>query len=148
MMLTVVDKTISGKTLPGAKVEIFADLGAQGQYQEGEAVAGNDGSFSLTILDSWQSANLTAITIDSNGNASVFSAAVVSPATPTPIATPTSTATATATPTPTSTTPNMPVPTNTSTPTPTLTNTPGPGTGATLTPIAGTYRIHLPIVRR
>ncbi len=159
LMLTVLDKTISGKTLPNARVEVFADLGVQGQYQEGEAEAGNDGSFVLTIAGSWQSTNLTAITIDSSGNASVFSAAIASPATPTPMTTLTDTPTAT--PTATLTTPtDLPEtqtptstatvtgPTTTSTPTPTLTNTPGPGAEITVTPVAGSYHIHLPIVRR
>lgn len=167
-LLSAVDSTVSGKTAPGYTVEIFADWGQQGQAFEGSTIADANGDFNLTIGGAWQAANLTAITIDTEGNASAFgntvSAPIVAtptptgPATPTPTVTPTPTATATqdpavtATPTPTPTVTGT-LPSETATPTPTATQDPAVTTTPTPTgtPITGTgddSRIYLPLVRK
>lgn len=125
-LLSVVGKTVSGQAQPGQTIEIFADLGAQGQHFIGQTVAELDGSFGLIFSGNWPASNLTAIAIDGAGNASAFGPSIPStePTTPTP--TPTGTP---ATPTPT-TTP--------ATPTPTPTQLPG---GQTDT------RVFLPLIR-
>ncbi|MEZ4866427.1 MAG: right-handed parallel beta-helix repeat-containing protein [Caldilineaceae bacterium] len=143
---------VTGAAKAGQTVQIFADAAGQGQYFEGESVVGSDGSFHLTITGNWRAANLTALAIDSSGNASPFSvpvavagASVTTPtrtatATPSATATPTVPATATPTATPTSS-PQAPTTMPTSTPTgtvtpPTITSTPSvtPTTLATITP--------------
>ncbi|MBX3016150.1 MAG: right-handed parallel beta-helix repeat-containing protein, partial [Caldilineaceae bacterium] len=90
-LLSVVEHTVTGKAIPGVTVEIFSDQGQQGQSFEGRAVADANGDFSLTVAGTWRAANLTAVTIDALGNASVFSAAITVPlvATPTPTGPPT-----------------------------------------------------------
>ncbi len=88
----MVGNAVSGVAKPGAKVELFADSGAQGQFFQGSTTAAADGSFSFAMLASALGPNLTALSIDAQGNASPFSGALIIP-------TPTPTATATATPT-------------------------------------------------
>ncbi len=132
-LLGTVESTVNGKTNPGYTVEIFSDLGQQGQVFEGSTVADANGDFSLTILGAWKSTNLTAVAIDAQGNASTFAAPIGAPIvatpTPTPTITPTGTLMPTATPT---TTPTGALPTATSTPT--LTATPVPLVTETPTP--------------
>jgi parallel beta-helix repeat protein len=62
---------VSGKAMPGARVELFSDTGAQGRHFEGHTTAGGDGAFILTITG--HAPNLSATTTDSNGNSSAFS---------------------------------------------------------------------------
>jgi len=146
-LLNAAGSTITGKTVPGFTVEIFADLGQQGQLFEGSTIADSNGDFSLTISGAWRATNLTGVAIDIEGNASAFSTAIAAPivATPTPTGSVTPVATATATfvatePTVIST----PTPTNTPDPSVTLTPTP------TGTPVVGTEGnvIFLPLIRK
>ncbi len=100
-LLSVQGAAVSGQAQPGQTVEVFADLGVQGQYFVGQTVAEADGSFGLAISGNWPASNLTAIAIDGAGNASAFSPSLPStgPTTPTPTATGTPpTATPTGTP--------------------------------------------------
>jgi parallel beta-helix repeat protein len=62
---------VSGKAMPGARVELFSDTGAQGRHFEGHTTAGGDGAFTLTIIG--HAPNLSATATDSNGNSSAFS---------------------------------------------------------------------------
>ncbi len=130
-LLGAVESTVTGKSSPGFTVEIFADLGQQGQVFEGSTMADANGDFSLTIVGAWKSTNLTAVAIDLQGNASPFSASIGAPIVATPTATPTVTPTGTITPSPTPTiTPTGTLPT--ATPTATATTDPS----ATATPTA------------
>src|SRR5205085_12012888 len=87
---------VSGKTIiPGLTIEIFTDAGAQGQFFEGQTIEGSDGNFTFTLPDTsvWHGGKITAIAIDSQGNASPFStttltAPVVTLPTPTAVPTP------------------------------------------------------------
>jgi parallel beta-helix repeat protein len=97
--------SLTGQGLTGSTVEIFADMGQQGAYFMGRTIVNNSGVFSLTVDGPWLGENLTGTTIDSFGNASIFSVSFDAPsaATPTPTNTPPPTPTravATATPTP------------------------------------------------
>ncbi|MCX6043922.1 MAG: right-handed parallel beta-helix repeat-containing protein [Chloroflexi bacterium] len=95
-LTSVVARVVSGKTTkPGATVEIFTDAGSQGNYFEGQTTASGDGSFTFTLPDTsvWRAGKITAIIIDSQGNASPFSGAITAPVvtvvvpTPTPLPT-------------------------------------------------------------
>lgn len=115
-LLNAVEHTVSGQASPGATIEIFSDTTNQGQHFEGQVVAAQNGSFSLTIAGNWQATNLTAITIDGTGNASAFSVPLIAPgntpATGTVIPTSTPTAIKTVTPVPPTNTPiSTPLPT-------------------------------------
>lgn len=123
ILLSADGTTLIGQAKAGATVEVFADNISQGEHFEGAVTAGADGRFSFTTSGSWRAVNLTAITIDSQGNASSFSAPIAFTGGG-PTATPTSTAT----------------PTATSTPTPTPSRTPDPRNS--------TERIFLPNVQR
>jgi parallel beta-helix repeat protein len=72
-LMSADDNKVTGQTMAGATVEIFADLGSQGQYFQGRAIAGPDGMFTYTASGTWAAPYLTAITLDVNGNGSVFS---------------------------------------------------------------------------
>jgi parallel beta-helix repeat protein len=142
-LLNAVGSTVSGKTAPGFTVEIFSDLGQQGQIFEGSAIADSNGDFSLTIVGAWRANNLTGVAIDPEGNASAFGAIIAAPivATPTPTGSVTPTATiipteptAVSTPTPTGTVVVTPV----ETPIPTVTPIPG----------ASAHGVFLPLIRK
>lgn len=150
-LLTAVDSTVTGKSAPGFTIEIFSDLGQQGQIFEGSTVAYANGDFSLTIVGAWHATNLSAVAIDLEGNASAFGATIAAPI----VATPTPTGSVTPTPIPTSTL-IATEPTATSTPTPTSTPVPT-GTEVvpltptpTTTPVVGAsgHELFLPLVRQ
>ena len=94
---------MTGKTIkPGLTIEIFTDAGTQGQFFEGQTIGGSDGNFTFTLpaTSVWRAVpgKITAIAIDSQGNASPFStttltAPVVTLPTPTPVPTPIGTST-------------------------------------------------------
>lgn len=115
---------VNGTAKANATVEIYTDLGAQGQYFEGQTTSGGDGSFVYTNATNWRAGQLTAITVDSAGNASPFAPAIAAPdfvaptATNTTVATPTATATSTPSPTATGTATTTPTATATGTLTP------------------------------
>ncbi len=146
-LLNAVGSTVTGKTAPGFTVEIFADLGQQGQIFEGSTIADGNGDFSLTIDGAWRATNLTGVAIDTEGNASAFGAPIAAPVVATP--TPTGSVTPVATPTATLIATE---PTATDTPTPT--NTPDPSVTVTPTPIGtpvnGTdsHGIFLPLIQK
>lgn len=151
LLFGITDNTLSGKTYPGAAVELFSDNAQQGQFLERQTIAAADGAFSFALPATGRPGNFTAIAIDGNGNASAFSAAFpapaspTAPATPSPAVTPLSTSPATITPPPSTTEPTVTIP-PLATATPTATPTP---TAAT-TPVVnhGTAKIHLPLIRR
>jgi len=149
-LLGAVESTVQGKSLPGFTVEIFSDLGQQGQVFEGSTVADGNGDFSLTIVGAWRSTNLTAVAIDPQGNASTFAAPIGAPIVATPTTTPTVTPTGTLTPTSTPTvTPTGTLPTATPTPTATI----DPSATATPTPTIiptgdGDKQIFLPLITK
>lgn len=129
---SVVGQTLTGSTIPGATVEIFADPGVQGQYYIGQTSAGADGNFTFTAPGAWPSTNLVVIAVDSQGNTTAFS-------TTAPAAGYTGGAN---TPTPTS--PVVSPETGTPVTTPTGTVTPQPPTAETPTPV----ELHLPLIRK
>lgn len=131
-------------------------------------MADANGDFSLTIVGAWKAANLTAIAIDTEGNASAFGNTVTAPVVATPTPTGLATVTPTVTPTPTATatvdpavtasptaTPTVTgtLPSETATPTPTATQdpavtaTPTP-TGTPVIGVGDSNRIYLPVVRK
>jgi parallel beta-helix repeat protein len=142
-LLNAVGSTVTGKTAPGYTVEIFSDLGQQGQIFEGSTIADGNGDFSLTISGVWRANNLTGVAIDTEGNASAFGATIAAPIVATP--TPTGSVTPTATPTATIIA-TEPVVTGTPTPT----NTPDPSVTLTPTPIIGadSHGVFLPLIRK
>lgn len=92
-LLSLTTDTLTGSSGAGATIEIFADTGGQGQYYQGRVTAGADGNFSFTSTG-WLAANITAIALDPQGNASTFSnplvtGVTVTPTPTTPPATPT-----------------------------------------------------------
>ncbi|NJN17541.1 MAG: hypothetical protein HC822_15350 [Oscillochloris sp.] len=120
---------VSGVTVPGATVEIYSDVGFQGQYFEGRTTADANGNFQLDS-SGWQAPKLNAfITIPELGSSGFSTDRPAQAGTPTPTATatgsPTATATATAVPTasPSATATAMP----TASPTPTGSPAPAPG---------------------
>lgn len=118
--LTLTGNTLSGVASPNVTVEIFADDGVQGHFFLGRTTATAGGAFSFPLAVALPAANLTALSIDAQGNSSGFSTALNNPN----LSTPTPTATATATPTPTATPTASPSATATPTPTPSATATP------------------------
>lgn len=167
LLFSLAGNSLTGKTFPGALVELFSDNASQGQFPESQAVAAADGAFSLLLPGIGQGSNFTAVAIDQNGNASAFSTPLLNPATPTPTTTATATSpvptitpttlTPASTPiapgTPTST-PTLPAsitePTASITPlapaTPTTTLTP---TAAATPPVTGLdFKVHLPMIQR
>lgn len=151
-LLNVVNNVVAGNATAGATVELFSDNNRQGQFFEQRTTAGADGSFTFTLAPNGQGANLTAITIDPQGNGSPFSSPIsrqgqlLPTDTPTP---PTPEETPTATPTPLTPVPTTgtPTPTATATATATATTTVIP----TGTPVSGESqpnKLYLPIVRR
>jgi parallel beta-helix repeat protein len=72
-LLHVVNKTVTGQAPAGATVQIFADLGSQGEHFQGQTIADATGLFKLAAPGEWAGPYLTAVTIDVNGNGSVFS---------------------------------------------------------------------------
>lgn len=123
----ITNQIVSGYTFPDVTIELYVDHGQQGQFFLGRTVAGVDGYFEFALPPTIPAANLTALIIDLQGNASPFSAALAIPAVPT--ATPTATSPMPAiSPTPTWTeVPEEPLPA-------TPTQTPLPGSSATPTP--------------
>ncbi|MEZ4859695.1 MAG: right-handed parallel beta-helix repeat-containing protein [Caldilineaceae bacterium] len=102
-LASVAGLTLSGQANPNVTVEIFGDAGQQGLLFLGRITAAANGAFSFSTTTAWPTANLTAIAIDSVGNASAFSTPL-SVANPTGTVTPTPTGTVnTPTPTPTGT---------------------------------------------
>lgn len=134
-LLNLLNNTVSGVATPNIKVEIFVDSNAQGHFFLGRTTADANGNFAFGLPGAYPASNLTALSIDAQGNASGFSNPLsTSAATPTPTVTATATATPSGTLTPTpSTTATMPTPAS-ATPTPTATVTPPPG--STFTPTA------------
>lgn len=168
-LLSLVNDTVSGLTSPNITVELFADNGAQGRFFLGRTTAGADGTFAFALAGVYPAPNLTAVSIDAQGNASGFSNALNIPniltptvtatatetATATPTATPTNTPTATATPIAISTATATPISIATPTPTTTVTATPMPTVSPTppaiTDPITGEVlknKIFLPLVNR
>ena len=168
-LLSLVNDTVSGLTSPNITVELFADNGAQGRFFLGRTTAGADGTFAFALAGVYPAPNLTAVSIDAQGNASGFSNALNIPniltptvtatatetATATPTATPTNTPTATATPIAISTATATPISIATPTPTATVTATPMPTVSPTppaiTDPITGEVlknKIFLPLVNR
>jgi len=141
-LLSLVNDTVSGLTSPNGTVELFADNGTQGRFFLGRTSAGADGAFAFTLSGVYLAPNVTAVSVDGQGNTSGFSAALNNPNVPTPtvtttatetataIAIATATSTATATPTATATA------TATATPTATATATVPPGSTPTVTATA------------
>lgn len=84
--LALVGSQLTGVTVAGATIEVFADSGAQGQYYQGRVTAGADGAFTFTAL-TWLASNITTIALDTQGNVSNFSPPLTATivATPTPI---------------------------------------------------------------
>lgn len=104
-LLSLNGTTLTGESVAGATVEIFASTDVQGQYYQGRTVVGTDGTFQFTNSSGWPATNLTAIAIDPQGNLSAFSTPLVAGTTVTPTPTipisPTpDSGTPTATPTP------------------------------------------------
>lgn len=64
---------VTGTTAPGAVVEIFSDIGKQGQYFEGRTTADQAGSFTFTKTGGFRAVNVNATATDANGNTSAFS---------------------------------------------------------------------------
>ncbi len=83
------EKTVSGTSIAGATVEIYADSDAQGEFYLGRAIVDSDGTFHYTHSGDWPAANLTALVFDSSGSTSAFSEPLVvgQSATPTPTGT-------------------------------------------------------------
>jgi parallel beta-helix repeat protein len=131
-LLRFTGDTVHGVAGPRVTVELFADAGAQGRFFLGETRAAANGTFSFTLSKPFLAPNVTALAIDAQGNASVFSAPLNHPT----VITPTATATATRTPT---LTPTVRVPTAT----PVATTTPV----ATATPPKA-HQLLLPLVHR
>ena len=79
--LARVGDEVTGKTVPGATVELFSDIDKQGRYYEARVQAGSDGTFRVTR--SWLGTNINATATDSDGNTSGFTYNVgyVSPST-------------------------------------------------------------------
>lgn len=93
--------TVSGTSVAGATVEVYAGTDTQGQYYLGRTTVATDGAFQYTHSEGWPALNITAIVFDENGNTSGFSEALISGVTTTPTPTPTSTPNApSSTPTP------------------------------------------------
>jgi parallel beta-helix repeat protein len=66
----VVGTTVTGTTVPGARVEIFSDFGNQARFFEGTTTAGADGTFSFTASQAWKGTVVNATATDSGGNSS------------------------------------------------------------------------------
>jgi hypothetical protein len=95
--------TVAGTSIAGATVEFYAGSDAQGRLYLGRTVVGADGVFQFTYSGAWPADNITALVLDQAGNASGFSAVLVTggSTTPTPTVTPgPGTPAPTATPTP------------------------------------------------
>jgi len=130
-LLSLANNTVTGQASPGVTVELYADNGGQGRFFLGRTSAGADGAFAFTFSSPLAAPNLTAVSVDAQGNTSGFSAVLNSTSTPTPTATPTLPPTLT------------PMPTATPTSTPTATAEP------TQSPIGSQdSRIFLPLIRR
>ncbi len=152
-LLNVEGNVVTGQANPSVAVQIFSDNGVQGQIYEGKLVTGVDGNFAFTFVNNAQTANLTALLIDAQGNASPFSAAISKRGILLPTATPLPTETPAPgeTPLPTET----PVPGATVTPapgepTPTPTTDPsgqGPNPTPTTSAVLG-QNLYLPVIRR
>jgi len=72
-LTSVVNNVVKGTAAANTTVEIFSDNGRQGQFFENRTKTGTDGSFTFTLAPNGQGANLTAVAIDAQGNASSFS---------------------------------------------------------------------------
>jgi hypothetical protein len=72
--LTVVTTdTITGTTVPNARVEFFSDDEDEGRVYEGFAVADAGGTFSFALSGGFVGPNVAATTTDASGNTSEFS---------------------------------------------------------------------------
>lgn len=67
------DETVTGTTVPDARVEFFSDDGAQGQIYEGFTTADAAGVFTFTRPGGFAGPNVTATSTDPAGNTSEFS---------------------------------------------------------------------------
>ncbi len=129
--LSIVNNVVKGTAIPNATVEIFADATKQGHYFIGRTTTDASGAFFYPLPGALPAPYLTALVIDTQGNASVLSGAVLAPVAPTvtptdlPSVTPTATDTPSATPTPTNANVPSATPTNLPGITPPATNTPG-----------------------
>lgn len=134
-LLNITNNLVSGQTSPSVTVEFFADNTVQGRFFLGRTKAGADGHFTFSLPATNLAPNLTALSIDADGNASSFSAPLNIPgiSTPTATTTPTTTPTTISTATPTVTPTILPGTTGTPTPTATATPTLPPNTTPTAT---------------
>jgi parallel beta-helix repeat protein len=62
--------TVTGTTVPGARVEIFSDSSGQARFFEGTTTAGADGKFSFTASQAWKGTIVNATATDGSGNSS------------------------------------------------------------------------------
>jgi hypothetical protein len=67
-------ETVTGRTLAGARVEIFSDDNGQGRVFEDVVQADSQGNFTLSKPGGFVGPNITATSTDGNGNTSGFSA--------------------------------------------------------------------------
>ncbi|MFN8490841.1 MAG: right-handed parallel beta-helix repeat-containing protein [Caldilineaceae bacterium] len=88
-LLNVLNNSVAGNAPPGATVELFSDNARQGQFFEQRTTADTAGRFSFTLAPNGQGANLTAIALDSQSNASPFSSPISRQGQPAPTGTPT-----------------------------------------------------------
>jgi parallel beta-helix repeat protein len=139
LLLATANNRLTGQAKANATVEIFADSTTQGQFFQGQTTTDGSGNFIFIQAGNWFAPNLTAIVLDSAGNASPFSApitatgTVATPAATVATATPTDMPTATATATATNTPPNTPTTTAIVSPPATFTPTATATTIATAT---------------
>ena len=150
--LSVAGMLLTGKANAGATVEIFSDNGFQGQFFEGRTVAAADGNFAFTLASTGPAQNLTAVTIDAQGNASPFSAPVARNGTVVPTETP-APIPPTETPTPTEIGGTGDTPTPTPTPTVLATGLPtaiptGTQSVTPTPPVLGSNKLYLPLIQR
>ncbi len=73
VITNVNSSSITGTSLPGSTVEVYADSGYQGAMFLGETTVDGLGNFQLTANPGEIFNNITAITIDADGNTSGFS---------------------------------------------------------------------------
>lgn len=66
-------ETITGTTVPNARVEVFSDDGDEGQVYEGYTTADGTGRFVFSKAGGFASPNVTVVSTDANGNSSEFS---------------------------------------------------------------------------
>lgn len=76
----ITSHSISGITIPDARVEVFSDLGQEARYYEGSTIADEEGYFNFILpRGSFQGKTVTALAIDQQGNITGFSEAKANP---------------------------------------------------------------------